>query len=262
MYAFNNPVLFSDPYGLNPTPPKFNSAQELFNYISSNGLSGFSEGFTRYEIGEDGNVSDPMYASVLSQNKEGKYGVRYNYSGWGNNTYGQEGEQRELVIGRKWVSLEKFSVDWNLYNDNIYQLTNPVNNALTPFAVPLAGIEYQVGKGLGKFNRLDQIKPYNEQWRLNNNPYLKTRPVNVEIPFTGRTIQAPRNVIKNISKGLQALGVVSAGVSIANDVRRYQDGDITATHLVVNTVMNGVGFLGPVGARVSIIYGLTEDWWW
>ncbi len=140
---------------------------------------------------------------------------------------------------------------------------NKINDLLTPFGAPTSGIEYQVGTAWKKYNRLDQIWGGNEKWMLRNNPYLRTRPVNIEVPLTGRTVEVGRNVVKGMKVGLQGLGIVTAGISVINDWNKYDRGEISGAHLIVNGLVQAIGVLGgPYGAGVAILYGLAENWLW
>lgn len=142
------------------------------------------------------------------------------------------------------------------------EMISDLNDALTPLGPGTAGVEYQLGRALKKSDKIDQIKRYNESWRIKQNSFYKTRPVNVPVPGVSRHIEIPRNTVKNIGTGLKVLGGVTGVVSAVNDINKYQNGEISGAHLTVNLIMNGVGFLGPIGTGVSILYGLTEDWWW
>lgn len=124
------------------------------------------------------------------------------------------------------------------------------------------GVEYQLGKALANSDANDYIKPFNEKRMLDAYPHLKNRPVPVHIPGTGRRVDIPRNYVKGAGRVLQGVGIVSAGISFANDINQYRSGQITTAHFVVNTIMNGVGFIGPWGAAASIVYGLVEDHIW
>ena len=137
-----------------------------------------------------------------------------------------------------------------------------LNDILSPGGVPLWGVEYQLGKALANSDANDYIKPFNEKRMLDAYPHLKNRPVPVHIPGTGIRVDIPRNVVKNIGSGLKVFGATSAVVSGWNDINRYQNGEISGTHLTINLIMNGVGFIGPWGAAASIVYGLLEDHIW
>ncbi len=137
-----------------------------------------------------------------------------------------------------------------------------LNDILSPAGVPLWGIEYQLGKALAASDANDYIKPFNEKRMLEAYPQLRNRPVNIHIPRTGLRMEIPRNYVKRAGNVLQGVGILSAGISFANDLNKYRSGQMTTTHLVVNTIMNGVGFIGPWGAAASIVYGILEDYIW
>ena len=126
----------------------------------------------------------------------------------------------------------------------------------------MGGVEYQLGKVLAASDANDYIKPFNERRMLEAYPQLRNRPVNIHIPGTGVRIEIPRNYVKRAGNVLQGVGILSAGISFANDLNNYRSGQITTTHFVVNTIMNGVGFIGPWGAAASIVYGILEDYIW
>ena len=75
-------------------------------------------------------------------------------------------------------------------------------------------------------------------------------------------VKPDQSVTKGAKVRLQTAGAVLSVYSAANDIRDYKDGKISGGHLTVNLIMNGVGFLGPVGAGISLLYGFTESWWW
>ncbi len=70
------------------------------------------------------------------------------------------------------------------------------------------------------------------------------------------------SVSKTAKVGLQTAAVVLSVYSAANDLSDYWNNKISGAHLTVNLIMNGVGFLGPIGAGISLLYGFTESWWW
>jgi RHS repeat-associated protein len=296
-FGANNPVMFNDPLG-DLSIAEFNT---ILNTLwsspyggtwSSNsgdwgggGGGGFGGGSNIYLFGNEstatffgglaanginysfgnGNlrIRDLFVTSVENKtNKRGEAGL--NFRGYYERGNAAEGNRlAEVTIGSLFFKNTIFfgANNTNQEGDRNSFLGN-ANDAISPFGIPLSGLEYQLGKALDKSNRLDQIKPFNEAWMLKNNPYLKTRPVNVQVPLISRHFSVPRNVVTKIGKGLQALGVVSSVISAANDIDKYRNGEISGAHLTVNLVMNAVGFFGPVGTGISILYGLTEDWFW
>ncbi len=136
------------------------------------------------------------------------------------------------------------------------EFATKMDDWMKPTGMPLSGIEYSLGKALKASDANDMIKSFNQGSLLRNNPYLKTRPVNVHIPG-GVRVEIPRNVIKNIGTGLQVFGIASAVVGAASDINKYSNGEISGAHLAVNLVMSAVGFIGPWGAVISIAYSLT-----
>ncbi len=119
-YAFceNNPISKVDPSGLRSQQqaPRFDNIDQLLQYIKENGLSSFGDGFTMFEVGGGGSLSDPAFTKDLSEFK-GELGIRFNFSGTGsqNGETDKDGYQvmSEFVMGTKWVSLGKFLVDWH-----------------------------------------------------------------------------------------------------------------------------------------------------
>ena len=74
--------------------------------------------------------------------------------------------------------------------------------------------------------------------------------------------KADQSVSKSAKAGLQTAGVVLSVYSAVNDINDYRNGKISGAHLTVNLVMNAVGYLGPVGAGLSIAYGFLENFLW
>jgi RHS repeat-associated protein len=298
-YVMNNPLKFIDPTGFTfeswdevndavnelwdspfgggydgESYTYFNSNDEAFGwgvgYMNDFGAWGGGEGWAgspeealdRY----NGGTITPAMVQGYYQRQWGGDGKHHNVSadfapnGKGFNissTSGPVGTMDNVQV--MYASYERMAQLMGMGNGS---LIGDINDVLSPFGIPTAGVEYQLGRALDKYNRLDQIKPYNQAWMLKNNPYLQTRTVNVEIPVVSRHIEVPRNVVKNVGTGLKVFGAATSVVSAANDINRYQNGEISGAHLTVNLIMNGVGFLGPVGTGVSILYGLAEDWLW
>jgi hypothetical protein len=57
---------------------------------------------------------------------------------------------------------------------------------------------------------------------------------------------------------LGPLGVVSAIAGVVADIRRYNSGSISGLHLTANLVATGVGFAGPEGAVLGLVYFAGE----
>ncbi len=76
------------------------------------------------------------------------------------------------------------------------------------------------------------------------------------------SVKKDMSVSKGAKSGLQKVGIAFSLYGAANDYMDYQNGKISGAHLAVNLTMNAIGYLGPVGAGISIAYGFLENWLW
>ena len=93
-----------------------------------------------------------------------------------------------------------------------------------------------------------------------NGSYGRSRPVNVHIPGTGHSIQAPRYIVSATGRILKFAGLATAGVGSISTELQYRNGEISYAHRWTNHAMTVVSFLGPGGTVISLIYSaVIED---
>ncbi|HTN45535.1 MAG TPA: RHS repeat-associated core domain-containing protein [Flavipsychrobacter sp.] len=264
--------------------------RDVFHYMdraSGNGGSGRGSGYfeTGYTVAEalamganhaatghyylwaqDGDDLSTLHKDYLMMAKEGggrrvsnNHGPSYGgYASHGSGSGGESGEGNGGAGGSAGGGDQSSIAQ---LSPRTGELLSNADKLLKPIGIPLSAIEFQLGKALSRSDYLDRIKPGNKNVMLDVYPSLKTRPVNIHLPG-GVRIEIPRNVVTGIGKGLQTFGVFSAIIGGASDFNKFNNGEISGTHLTVNFIMSGVGFLGPWGAGASIVYGLAEDSIW
>jgi RHS repeat-associated protein len=115
-YALNNPFYFNDPTGaldnlpvyINQTP--INSTQDLLNYITQNGLSGFPDGSTSFDFGGNANGSPSVNydANPFVGYHNGQQGVWVSFSGF--DEPGQTGDFGDKTLANVYVGEKFFSL--------------------------------------------------------------------------------------------------------------------------------------------------------
>lgn len=278
-FCYGNPILFSDPFGLDTirnfvSAGSFNDGDVFIyggNTFVYNGELGI---WARMDLLKEVVVTSnprsnqpPLWNSWLMAFE----GAREEYM----RSAEEEAERQRLEESRKVSAAEAARLEANTEAmrrgqqvGEQYQEQNwgnyvvRLNDFLSPGEVPLWGIEYTLGKALANSDANDYIRPFNEKRMLDAYPHLKSRPVPVHLPVVQRRVDIPRNYVKGAGRVLQRVGIVSSVTSGITDINRFNRGEISGAHLTVNLIMNGVGFLGPWGAGISIVYGLVEDHIW
>jgi len=145
----------------------------------------------------------------------------------------------------------------------------------SPAALPLwmdpavSGAEYQIGKVLDRYGsdgygRGRPFWPGPAQRVFDRNfpkgSYANTRPINLHLPLVNRSVQAPRYIVSATGQVLKFVGVASAAVNGISTEIQYANGEISNAHRWTNHAMTVIGFMGPGGVAVSLIYSaVVED---
>lgn len=201
-------MLFNDPYGLDTIRSTVNNGRIQ---IPTNPNSDDVLEITN----PDGSISYFNYdPNNPGANEHGYVGA------------GLESEEQEVVVtGKK---------------------SKPIDVNALLFDTWLAGAEYQVGKSLDKY-RLDgygsgrPLLPGPGQRVFDRSfpkgSYGRSRPVNIHIPGTGHSIQAPRYIVSATGRILKFAGVATAGASAISTELQYRNGEISNAHRWSNHVM-------------------------
>lgn len=138
-FAFNNPVNFNDPLGLDPPQ----NAPGLLDYIEENGIAGFGDGLTSYTFGNNGEMTGYYYTSSpeFVTNSHGDIGLYVNYAYHLDNGNSQgfgSAVMDEIVIGRQFVNLSVIS---SAGNGNSDALVNSQTSMYNPFQIGMGPIQ-------------------------------------------------------------------------------------------------------------------------
>jgi hypothetical protein len=132
----------------------------------------------------------------------------------------------------------------------------------------MGGLEYKMGVTLARY-RLDgygqgrPILPGKSQRAFDRifpkGSWAHTRPVDIRIPGTNSTIVVPRYMVSSTGQLLKVLGVSTAVYGGITSFQQFSRGEISGMHLTTNLVMTTVGFMGPTGMVISIIYSVVLE---
>jgi RHS repeat-associated protein len=238
-FAFNNPNYWSDPTGL------FESKNKALQFISDNGLEGASVTYN--------SEFDTWYVHFnnisIYQSRSGKYIIGFGSdsgftvqvmpSNWGGGSGGSGGSGGGFVGG--WAFNGSY---WGGSYDG-----GGIGNGNITYggASPLSEIDWnRINQGLGAFG-------------LGNG--VKTELIKYSAKFSSLS-QTTSNYLK-LSKGL---GTFAAAATTAhrwyNTYDYYSNGGSDGRVLaksILDTVMTGVGFLGPIGFTVSATYFILDS---
>jgi hypothetical protein len=79
--------------------------------------------------------------------------------------------------------------------------------------------------------------------------------------FRGNQWVVTQSASKALAPLLQKVGPGIAVIGLHSSVIQYSNNQISGAHLSANIAMTGVGFLGPVGAGISVTYGLVDAYY-
>lgn len=227
-YSFvgNNPLRYNDPYGLDTIPTTLiNGKMNVPSNPIQNDVLKIDNG--------DGTTSFYTYdPSNPGANKQGYVGTGMD---------GGTGQNVTIPTTRK-----PSGINFSFWLDPT-----------------LAGAEYQLGKTLDKY-RLDgygrgrPLFPGPSQRVFDRNfpkgSFGNTRPVNIHIPGTGSSIQAPRYIVSATGQIIKFVGISSAVVGTISTEQRYLNGKISSANRWTNHIMTVISFIGPGGLAISLLY--------
>jgi RHS repeat-associated protein len=263
IFAFNNPVNFNDPLGLEGSPPQFNNAQELLTYIQQNGIAGFGSGFTSYTFGDNGETTSTNYDPnpQVGKNKKGEDGIFVKYSYSINNGYSEgfgSAVLDEFVVGQKFINAENFLSSWNEYidyleeNDALEDWFKGFRGARTPFALGAMAYYYEMPKIVTRYTGKEGW------WFGKNRKFNRTG-------WGGNGRTGGRSIAKGISTKLgvaaKVLGGAAAVFSAGQAINDFQNGNNKAGVIhSVDAIMGVIAFI-PGGAAISTVYFLSRMFW-
>jgi hypothetical protein len=79
--------------------------------------------------------------------------------------------------------------------------------------------------------------------------------------FKGNQFTVTVSAQKALAPLLQKIVPATAIIGLHSSVLQYENNQISGAHLAGNVIMTGVGFLGPVGAGVSLTYGIVDAYY-
>lgn len=267
VFAFNNPVNFNDPLGLEGNPPNFNSAEELLTYVQQNGIGAFGQGFTQYLFGDNGETTSVSYDPNprVGTNKKGEQGIWVNYSYNLDNGY-SEGFRHavlgEIVLGSKFIKADYFLREWEEYLDYLDENANLSDywwSGLRNMRTATSGLGLAVFKEFKKGGFVHRYTGKEGWWLGNNLKYNRAG-------WGGNGATGARSNAKGIATKLKvATKVLGVATTLISGYQAYNDfthGNTKAGIIhTVDAVMGVVSLFGPVGAAVSGIYFVSRMFW-
>jgi RHS repeat-associated protein len=265
VFAFNNPVNFNDPLGLEGSPPNFNNSLELLTYIQRNGIGAFGQGFTQYLFGDNGETTSVSYDPnpKVGKNTNGEQGIWVHYSYSLDNGYSEgfgSAVLGEFVVASRFIKADNFLREWEDYADyldenvklsdywwsGLRKMRSGTSIASMTVYTKLPGV---ITKYTGK-----------EGWWVGNN--LKFN----RAGWGGNGATGPRSAAKAIGSRIGlATKVFGAATSIISGVQAFNDfqhGNTKAGAIhTVDAAMGVVSLFGPVGAAISGAYFVSRIFW-
>jgi RHS repeat-associated protein len=260
-FAFNNPVNFNDPLGLEGTPPKFNNAEELLKYIRKNGINDFPVGFVSYTFGEGGETTGTYYDPnpQVGTNQKGEQGIYVNFSYSRDNGHIDENGSvvlGEVVVVRSFIKANYLLSQWDDYLDYVKE-----NGDLDIWGISLGVYNLSLSAGENiLYGRLPKWAGGKGWWLGENLKYNR-------IGWGGNQHTGARSEAKAISSKLRVatkvLGVTTTIISGYQAYNDFKHGNTRAGVVhSIDAVMGAVGtFGGPIGAAVSGLYFISRFFW-
>lgn len=232
-FAFNNPVYFSDPTGLWEKNAKGNWVTSDFGEIAN--LMSFLQG--THKSTNARNVNDFILEEIKFAEGEGTRLDEVTVETFNENSYAEASDN----IASQIYNTEFYNFDWKSINTKIaaFGLGNGIKTELFNYTIRN---NYKSAKTWSEFNKLS---PRQQAWRANNtlgkfgSNYLKA------------------------AKGLGVLGATATtSYTVYNTYDYYKNGGTDGSvfaKAALDTVMTGVGFLGPIGFGISATYFILDS---
>ena len=258
LFASDNPMLFEDPSGGNPV---INSVQDLLDYIETNGLNGFDEGFSAYAFGASGNVQNYVFDPnpVVGTHHDLK-GVWVHYSGSYDNGVDQDFTHQDLnsaVVGTTFYYAQTLMGKFDDFND--YEKRNKeedIGLTASGFILNPVGI----GQNLiaGRWNPLNKN---GAGYFLDES--LKFNKINAGVTELSEAAQSAEHIAGYIDKFAKPLGIATAVVSGIQAIDDFRHGNTAKGALhTADAIMGVVGAVGgPIGAAASGVYFVVRLFW-
>ncbi|NQX41281.1 RHS repeat-associated core domain-containing protein [Pedobacter steynii] len=245
-FVFNNPISFSDPSGADPRFDKLIS--EMLERYQDGGTGG--PGKLGGTWTSDGRIHD-----FSNSNEAFDAGVRYNdmfsswsYTSvggigslWGNSQVQNSGGYTPTGIMLKEVNITAQKKSTSSANPRgIKKYFDAHNGDIGNY---LAGIGYTTGAAGNWAGNI--IKSRSLYGAPGATTIIRTPVANVHVPT--RALRATGTAFKTLGT---AAGIVGVGIT----GYQYFNGQITGTEAAVDLAFGAIGFMGPIGATISIMY--------
>jgi hypothetical protein len=225
---------------------------------------------------ESGHITDTtgqtygfLGSSFKPQNATNYLGVKYGDGGGGNGNYtpfGQTGAYNDLMAAfyaggtgglvnqngtlKWWTDYDDPDVNFSSVGQlNMLKLKSHIDGVLNNdyYDLTSLGLEQAIAKSTSYVDDALRTKSM-----VNFTVLSKyTRPV-YQTQLLGSAFKTSKVV--SAAKALKVAGNILSGVGAVVSIYQYGSGQITGTEFTVDMIMTGVGFFGPVGAGISLVY--------